>query len=124
MGFKNLLKRQKEMKNKLTLENNPIYDFKRYNKTIKLRTNLIQPVVFTILDKDDKILYVGRATRNLHEAFSRMSKIDKSVTLELYNFTREDAAISFARRLIHFYNPEFNRFDKVFTVIFDFGDYL
>lgn len=106
MSFKNLEKRQKELKNKLY--SNPILEFRKREKTQTVKKVLFQPVVFIISNVGGEPLYCGRAVKNLSEAFSKFTSLHESDTLELFPFTREDAARQFYELICYHFNPKFN----------------
>lgn len=113
MGFKNLKEKQERLKESLK---NPIIEFKKTEKTIKIKRNIQNVVVFIISDSSGDVILVGRATRNLSEAFSKFALLHESDTLELFPFTREDAAVAFYRRILYHFNPKFNCERKISEV--------
>lgn len=109
MSFKNLVRRQEEMNRKLNIRSDPILEFRNHTPTTRFSRVSEKPYVFVILDKTEKVLYVGRAISTLSGAFSKMTTIHESATLELFPFTHTSVAEAFQKRLIYHFKPKYNQ---------------
>lgn len=114
MSFNNLKNKQDELKQRLSQHNNPIVEFKRYNKVKQYHKFISSPIVYVLMTSVFEVIYVGRATRSLSEAFSKMAELSESEILEIFPFTRDDAADAFKKRLIYYFQPKFNFIRKEF----------